>query len=96
MKIHPGSCHCGGVKFRVTADIAELTTCDCSLCVKKNAVMTKVSEASLEIVEGSDLLSLYEWNGERGEAAETAVVFKTDAALLDRAYTLSLHDALPI
>ena len=61
MKVHPGSCHCGGVKFRVTAEIVELTTCDCSLCVKKNAVMTKVPEASLEIVEGSDLLSLYEW-----------------------------------
>lgn len=29
--------------------------------------------------------SLFEWNGERGEARETAVVFKTDRALLDRA-----------
>jgi periplasmic divalent cation tolerance protein len=29
--------------------------------------------------------SLYEWNGERGEARETGVLFKTDAALLDAA-----------
>jgi periplasmic divalent cation tolerance protein len=29
--------------------------------------------------------SLYVWKGERGEAAETAVLFKTDIALLDRA-----------
>lgn len=28
--------------------------------------------------------SLYEWNGERGEAAETGVLFKTDATVLDR------------
>lgn len=62
MTIHSGSCHCGGVKFRVTAEIEELTTCDCSLCVKKNAVMTKVPEAALEVVDGADLLSLYEWN----------------------------------
>ena len=67
MKIHAGSCHCGGVKFRVTTEIIELTTCDCSLCVKKNAVMTKVPEASLEIIEGDDLLSLYEWNTHRAK-----------------------------
>ncbi len=29
--------------------------------------------------------SLYEWAGERGEAREVGVLFKTDAALLDRA-----------
>jgi periplasmic divalent cation tolerance protein len=29
--------------------------------------------------------SLYEWDGTRGEARETGVVFKTDASLLDRA-----------
>ena len=29
--------------------------------------------------------SIYEWNGERGDACEVGVLFKTDAALLDRA-----------
>jgi len=29
--------------------------------------------------------SLYVWEGERGEAAEIGVLFKTDASLLDRA-----------
>ena len=29
--------------------------------------------------------SLFQWNGERGEAEETGVLFKTDAALFDRA-----------
>ena len=29
--------------------------------------------------------SLYVWQGERGEAAEVGVLFKTDAAVLDRA-----------
>lgn len=64
---HEGSCHCGGVRFRLTAPVVELTTCDCSLCVKKNAVMTKVPEAALEIAEGEDLLSLYEWNTRRAK-----------------------------
>jgi hypothetical protein len=59
---HAGSCHCGGVRFRLKAEIAELTTCDCSLCVKKNAVMAKIPEAALEVIEGEDLLTLYQWN----------------------------------
>ena len=29
--------------------------------------------------------SLYEWNGERGDEREVGVLFKTDAAALDRA-----------
>lgn len=31
------------------------------------------------------MLSLFEWNGERGEASEVGTLLKTDAALLDRA-----------
>lgn len=57
-----GSCHCGAVRFEVAAGIAELTTCDCSLCVKKNAVMAKVHESALTITQGEEVLRLYEWN----------------------------------
>lgn len=67
MTQHQGSCHCGGVRFRITEAPTELTTCDCSLCVKKNALMTKVPEAALEIIAGADLLSLYEWNTRRAK-----------------------------
>ncbi len=59
---HAGSCHCGGIRFTVTHDPVELTTCDCSLCVKRNALMVKVPEAALRIDEGHELLVLYEWN----------------------------------
>jgi hypothetical protein len=67
LSVHSGSCHCGGVRFRLACEIVELTTCDCSICVKKNAVMTKVPDAALEIVQGADLLSLYEWNTRRAK-----------------------------
>ena len=60
MKAHSGSCHCGGVKFILNAEIVELTTCDCSLCVKKNAVMTKAPEAALQLTEGEEFLALYQ------------------------------------
>ena len=57
-----GSCHCGTVRFHVDASITELTTCDCSLCVKRNAVMAKVPENALTVLEGEAILTLYEWN----------------------------------
>jgi hypothetical protein len=67
MSGHAGSCHCGAVKFLVDAEIQELTTCDCSLCVKKNALMTKVHESQLSITEGEAFLTLYQWNTQRAK-----------------------------
>lgn len=65
--MHLGSCHCGAVRFQIEADIVELTTCDCSLCVKRNAVMAKVNESSLTLLEGEAELAQYEWNTRRAK-----------------------------
>lgn len=59
---YTGSCHCGAVRFRLHAEPEELTTCDCSLCVKKNALMTRVHESQLEMLSGADALVEYRWN----------------------------------
>lgn len=67
MKPYHGSCHCGGIRFAIDFEPEELTTCDCSLCVKRNAVMTKVPEAALSIEQGGELLALYEWNTRRAK-----------------------------
>jgi hypothetical protein len=60
-----GSCHCGAVKFGVDTPILELTTCDCSLCAMRGAVMAKVPENALRIHEGENMLTLYQWNTRR-------------------------------
>ena len=62
MKTYTGSCHCGVVKFRIAAVVTEATTCDCSLCVKRNAVMVKVPERALTVLDGEEMLTLYQWN----------------------------------
>jgi hypothetical protein len=62
---HLGSCHCGEVRFSIEWDIEELTTCDCSLCVKRNAVMVKVPETALTLLHGQECLSHYRWNTRR-------------------------------
>jgi hypothetical protein len=57
-----GSCHCGAVRFRVEAEIRELTRCDCSLCRRKGAMMAQIPESGLTILAGEDDLTLYQWN----------------------------------
>ena len=57
-----GSCHCGAVRFRVDASITELAACDCSLCVKRNALMARTPEKGLTELESEAMLTLYEWN----------------------------------
>ena len=65
--VFTGSCHCGAVRFRVDSNIDELTTCDCSLCSKRNAVMAKVPELALTVLDGQQMLTLYEWNTRRAK-----------------------------
>lgn len=62
MSHHTGSCHCGAVQFEIDAEIIELTMCDCSICRKKNALMTSVHESRFRLTAGADKLTLYQWN----------------------------------
>jgi hypothetical protein len=67
VKRYGGSCHCGAVSYRVTWEIEELTTCDCSLCVARNALMAKVPESARELLAGEEMLTLYQWNTRRAK-----------------------------
>jgi len=62
MPPYHGSCHCGAVRFTVASEITDVYSCDCSLCRKKNALMTSVHESKLAITAGEDKLGLYQWN----------------------------------
>jgi hypothetical protein len=57
-----GACHCGAVRFAVQTDFPELTTCDCSICTKKNALMVKVHESRFELLAGADSLTEYRFH----------------------------------
>ena len=54
-----GSCHCGAVRFAIETNFPELTTCDCSICRRKNALMGKVPEAAYTLLAGEDALTAY-------------------------------------
>ncbi|MEO6929396.1 MAG: GFA family protein [Casimicrobiaceae bacterium] len=59
---YAGSCHCGAVRFEIETDFPELTTCDCSICKRKNALMVKVHESRFKLLAGDDALSEYRFH----------------------------------
>ncbi len=59
---YSGSCHCGAVRFEILTDFPELTTCDCSICKRKNALMVKVHENEFRLIAGESSLSAYKFH----------------------------------
>lgn len=59
---YTGACHCGSIQFEIVTDFPELTTCDCSICRKKNALMVKVHEEDFSLLEGEESLTEYQFN----------------------------------
>ena len=57
-----GGCHCGRVRFRVTADLSAATICNCSMCTKKGFVHVIVPRDRFELLSGEDELTTYRFN----------------------------------
>lgn len=64
MEIVKGTCHCGAVEFQVEFKngIENVRRRNCSLCIRKGAIMASVPIEDLSITKGKDNLSLYQWN----------------------------------
>jgi len=62
MESFNGSCHCGAVQFQIETDFPELTTCDCSICSRKNALMVKVHESRFTLLRGEAVLTEYQFH----------------------------------
>ena len=59
---YEGGCHCGRVRFRVTADLDLVSVCNCSMCTKKGFVHVVVAADRFELLVGADDLTVYEFN----------------------------------
>ena len=62
LRTYAGSCHCGAVRFEIESDFPELTTCDCSICRRKNALMVKVHESRFRLLSGEEALTEYRFH----------------------------------
>jgi hypothetical protein len=65
MTTYRGRCHCGAVRFAFRAEqpITTGVRCNCSLCIRRGAVMSSmwVAPEAFEELEGLDRLTVYQW-----------------------------------
>ncbi|MBM6595974.1 GFA family protein [Microvirga pudoricolor] len=59
-----GACHCGTVRFRVKLanGLHTARRCTCSYCRMRGAVAVSADRADIEIVQGEEALTLYQFN----------------------------------
>ena len=59
-----GKCHCGKVRFRVRLKngLHSARRCNCSLCRMRGAVAVSADITGLDVLEGADVLSVYQFN----------------------------------
>jgi hypothetical protein len=62
METFDGGCHCGRVRFRVTAELNGIAYCNCSVCTKKGFLHLIVAPGQFELLSGEDALSTYQFN----------------------------------
>ena len=57
-----GGCHCGAVRYEVTADLDNAITCNCSRCSKLGWILTFTPAESFSLVSGEEKLTDYLFN----------------------------------
>jgi len=62
LQLYEGGCHCGRVRFRVTAELSRVTQCNCSICTKKGFLHLIVPPERFELISGADALTVYRFN----------------------------------
>lgn len=67
LQTYGGSCHCQAIQFEIDTDCPELTTCDCSICRRKNALMIKVHERAFRLLAGQESLVTYQFHTRTAE-----------------------------
>ena len=60
-KTYTGGCHCGEVRFELTADISSVVSCNCSLCQKRGALWAFVPAESFALRAGLEDLRDYQF-----------------------------------
>ncbi len=62
METYLGSCHCGRVRFEVSARIDHVRRCNCSVCFKRGALNFRVDKEDMTLLTPWEELSLYQWH----------------------------------
>jgi hypothetical protein len=61
-KTYAGGCHCGKVRYEVTAAFEGAMACNCSICAKKMPLLAFVPPEQFKLLSGQESLSDYQFN----------------------------------
>jgi len=61
-RTYTGGCHCGQVRYEVTADLDQVLTCNCSICTKRGSLLTFVAPEKFGLRAGGEMLADYQFN----------------------------------
>ena len=64
---YQGSCHCGKTQFEINAQIDSARICNCSICLKRGALIFRVEEEDFRLKTSLSDLTLYEWHTKTGK-----------------------------
>jgi hypothetical protein len=61
---HRAACHCGAVVLELALPngVVDPRRCNCSMCRRRGAIVASVPLEGLKVVQGSDMLRLYQFN----------------------------------
>jgi len=63
MALHSGGCHCGRVRFEVTAPARlSVSECNCSMCSKSGYLHLIVPKSRFRLLQGEAVLTTYAFN----------------------------------
>ncbi len=62
--IHKASCHCGSVVLELSLPngLDDPRRCDCSMCLRRGAIVASVALNEFKIIKGKEVLKLYQFN----------------------------------
>ena len=61
MQTHTGGCHCGRVRYEVTADLDPVSECNCSICSRKGYLHLIVPRDRFRLLAGEPDLTTYQF-----------------------------------
>src|SRR6185503_1691307 len=61
-KSHAGGCHCGKVRYEMTAEIGKAMSCNCSICTKSGSLLAFIPASQFKLLSGQDEMIDYQFN----------------------------------
>ena len=60
--LYKGSCHCGRIAFQIEGTLEGATSCNCSICQRKGALMWFIPRDQLQLLTPDESANTYTFN----------------------------------